>query len=358
MLFSFTARIVSALAAFIYPGYASYKTLSQRPASEEDLERWLMYWSVLGCIVGVEYLAEWLVSWIPLYTTFKAIFLLYLALPQTQGATYVYLVHLRPFFATHEAQIDSAIAEVRGRAYRFIQEKAQALWAAVVGSLAPGGAAGVGAGAGAGTPSTHAAPGQQPAAPAAGGPTQLLSSLWTSYGPGIIAGGAALLRQTAAATLPSGVPGAAARGGNASASANAAFTTPQSSMFFNPAMDPAERRRQLEAELAALPAYSSTVPMPTPPMNSPARQSVSSFASSSSSSSGAGVRERTMSSGKFEEIRGGDVEGYEVDEDFVGGFVAGGSEKAGRASSWFGGWSAGGSSGSKDRGAYERVKSD
>ena len=53
----------SATAAFLYPGYASYKTLSQRPASEADLERWLMYWSVLGCIVAVEYVAEWLVSW-------------------------------------------------------------------------------------------------------------------------------------------------------------------------------------------------------------------------------------------------------------------------------------------------------
>jgi hypothetical protein len=53
----------SCIAAFLYPGYASFKTLSQRPASEEDLERWLMYWSVLACVVGVEYLAEWLVSW-------------------------------------------------------------------------------------------------------------------------------------------------------------------------------------------------------------------------------------------------------------------------------------------------------
>ena len=50
--------------AFLYPGYASYKTLSQKPASEEDLERWLMYWSVLGCIVGIEYVAEWLISWL------------------------------------------------------------------------------------------------------------------------------------------------------------------------------------------------------------------------------------------------------------------------------------------------------
>lgn len=53
----------SSLVAFLYPGYASYKTLSQRPASEEDLERWLMYWCVLGCVVGVEYVAEWVISW-------------------------------------------------------------------------------------------------------------------------------------------------------------------------------------------------------------------------------------------------------------------------------------------------------
>lgn len=53
----------SAVVAFLYPGYASFKCLSQRPASEAELERWLTYWSVLGCIVFVEYVAEWLVSW-------------------------------------------------------------------------------------------------------------------------------------------------------------------------------------------------------------------------------------------------------------------------------------------------------
>ena len=34
----------SATGAFVYPAYASYKTLSRRPASEADVERWLMYW--------------------------------------------------------------------------------------------------------------------------------------------------------------------------------------------------------------------------------------------------------------------------------------------------------------------------
>lgn len=71
--FIYSSRCFSAAVAFLYPGYASYKTLSQRPASEEDLERWLMYWSVLGCVVAVEYTTEWLVSWYRHFPTFNDI---------------------------------------------------------------------------------------------------------------------------------------------------------------------------------------------------------------------------------------------------------------------------------------------
>jgi len=352
MLFFLTSRIVSALAAFLYPGYASYKTLSQRPASEADLERWLMYWSVLGCVVGVEYVAEWLVSWIPLYSTFKAIFFLYLALPQTQGSTYIYTVHLRPFFARHEGQIDMAIAEVRVKAYRFLQEKARTIWAAVIDVLTSGAARDVNAaGVGGGQIDQPSPTAQNPA----GGPTQLLSSLWTSYGPAIIAGGASLLRQTAAATLPTG----AAPGTNNAADANGrlnAFNTPPGSTFFHPTADPvSERRRQLEAELASLPP---SMPTPIPPVNnSPIRPGLTPSSSSSS------VRSR-VNSGKFEEIQGGDVEGYKVDEDepLIGGFVVGDANATRRKSaSWFGGWgsgSGGSSAGGKDRGNYERVKDE
>ena len=245
----------------------------------------------------------------------KAIFFLYLALPQTQGATYIYTVHLRPFFATHEQQIDAAIAEIRSRAYRFVQEKARALWAAVVGALAPGADASAASG---GRPASQAPAMATPDA----GPGQLLASLWTSYGPAIIAGGTSLLRQGAAATVPTG--------------ARAAGTTSTT--------DPEERRRQLEAELASL-------PMPT--ANNPARPSST---RSSSGSSGSVIRERTIS-GKFEEIRGGEVEGYQVEEDFVGGFVTGqGGAATTKSSGWFAGWT--GSSSGGDRGAYEKVKSE
>jgi receptor expression-enhancing protein 1/2/3/4 len=353
MLFFLTSRIVSALAAFLYPGYASYKALSQRPASEADLERWLMYWSVLGCVVGVEYVAEWLISWIPLYSTFKAIFFLYLALPQTQGSTYIYMVHLRPFFAKHEGQIDMAIAEVRVKAYHFLQEKARAIWAAVINALSSGAvrdANAAGAAAGQGDQSLSM---QNPG----GGPTQLLSSFWTAYGPGIIAGGTALLRQTAAATLPTGtVPGT-----NNTADVNDrsnALNTPPGSTFFHPAADPiSERRRQLEAELASLTPYPSTSSFPTPiPIPTANNSAIRPNLTPSSSSSS--VRER-VNSGRFEEIKGGEVEGYKVDENspFVGGFVPSDGNRR-KSGGWF--WGSGSSvgGGSKDRGTYDRVKNE
>ena len=38
--------------AFLYPGYKSYKALSRRPADEVELERWLMYWSVIATVIA------------------------------------------------------------------------------------------------------------------------------------------------------------------------------------------------------------------------------------------------------------------------------------------------------------------
>ncbi|TDL27736.1 hypothetical protein BD410DRAFT_327410 [Rickenella mellea] len=88
----FALRLVCSAAAFLYPSYASYTTLSQRPPSEEDFELWFMYWSVLGSVlgfvVGVEYVPGWFVFWLPLYYTMKTI--LYLCLPQTRGSSHIY----------------------------------------------------------------------------------------------------------------------------------------------------------------------------------------------------------------------------------------------------------------------------
>ncbi|KAL1748295.1 TB2/DP1, HVA22 family-domain-containing protein [Schizophyllum fasciatum] len=316
MLLFLTSRIISAIAAFLYPGYASFKTLSQRPASEEELERWLMYWSVLGCVVATEYVAEWLISWIPFYYGVKTIFLLYLSLPQTRGASFVYEQHLQPFFHNHEGQIDAAIASFRARVYAFAQDRVRALWGQVAVAM--------------GQPPPQDHLGEAPTAgvntgapPSLGdpvsGPAALLGSLWSSFGPGIVASGAALLTQANRPPAPAPAPARPAAAPRAQSAA--------------------ERRRQLEAELAALRAREDEAVL-TPPAGS-------SYASSPGSEGS--VRERTTSMSRgFEEVEvPSDVEGYDV---------GGADEGAGqpvprRSSSWFG-W------GGANAAGYERVKSE
>ncbi|KAJ7220428.1 TB2/DP1, HVA22 family-domain-containing protein [Mycena haematopus] len=358
MLFYLTSRLVSSVAAFLYPGYASYKTLSQRPASEEDLERWLMYWSVLGCIVGVEYVAEWAICWIPLYYPLKTLFLLYLALPQTRGSTYIYTLHLHPFFRSHETQIDSLLAQLRVYVYTFLQKQIRLLWEHIGASMGQ-------------QPPLEAQPaGSAPTPPEPGsGLGGVVGSLWRSYGPGIMANGAAFLRPPAPAR-----PGQPTTLNSPAAFGAAPASASTQSMFYRGGVDATqsilERRRQLEAELAALnsavPSMSMPVPMPHPSSlsslslpispNAPLTPSASpSTTMGSRSSSGAdlvnrGARERRDSfGGRFEEVEvPSDGEGYDMRNE------SGGRPAATARASWFG-WGGGGSGGA---GGYERIKSD
>lgn len=69
---------------FLYPAYASYKALQSRPrrspgtsgaataaagalsglsGSDEQVERWLMYWAVVGVWAGVEGCVGWVLAW-------------------------------------------------------------------------------------------------------------------------------------------------------------------------------------------------------------------------------------------------------------------------------------------------------
>ncbi|KAI0772985.1 TB2/DP1, HVA22 family-domain-containing protein [Trametes elegans] len=333
MLFYLTFRLISATAAFLYPGYSSYKTLSQRPASEAELERWLMYWSVLGCIVAVEYVAEWLINWLPFYYPLKTIFLLYLALPQTAGSAYLYQTHLRPFFAAHEQEIDSALAQFKAYLYSSLQRYLRRAWEHVSGTVAqmqsqPAGMSPLEeeAAANTGAPPTLSDP--------VSGPAQLMAGLWGTYGPGLLASGAALLRQAQTSAAQ------AATNANAQASSGSGSSRRKGSA--------AERRRQLEAELASLPpeaqgydvssAASSPAfeSVPMPPADNPPRNSSSGSLRDRSGSGNGG------SKSAFEEV--------EVPSDMEGEGPARPGSDAARRSSWFG-WG-GGAAG------YERVKND
>ena len=55
------------------------------------------------------------IGWIPFYSWFRLIFLLYLVLPQTQGAKILYLDYLEPYIVHHETQIDDFIGHTHDR---------------------------------------------------------------------------------------------------------------------------------------------------------------------------------------------------------------------------------------------------
>ena len=222
------------------------------------------------CLHAIAYVSSYRV---PFYYLIKTVLLLYLALPQTQGSSYLYIYHLQPFFHNHEAQIDATLATLKARAVTFIQEKLQMVWQQMLGQQ----------------PAPVSAPPPSLSNPAEG-PAHLVSSLWASFGPSVIASGAALLKQ-ATSTVPAGTAPAYSR------SSSSSDPVAQSVL---------ERRRQLEAELAALSAGGdrNSVPMPT---GSP------SFSHTSSSPNiDFHMRDRTTSvagssTGQFEEIQAYDV---------------------------------------------------
>lgn len=192
-------------------------------------------------------------------------FLLYLVLPQTQGASYIYTRHLRPFLRAHETQIDEALAQLRARVYRFVQERLRALWGTVQPQPQP-------------QPQSQA----QAQAQGAGTGAGILGALWGTYGARIVASGTAFMTD------------AAVGGPDSNSNSNS-----------NSNQDVVERRRRLQAELAAL---DREVP---------------------------GLRERASSgtgTGRFEEVDvPSDVEGYDVGDGRVHQ-----RQRQGNARSWFG----------------------
>lgn len=83
---------VRSVAAFLFPIFASYKALKAN--DQTQLTPWLMYWVVIACVITVENFLGWFLNLyipkdvsnirLPLYQEVKAVFLLWMVLPQTQ----------------------------------------------------------------------------------------------------------------------------------------------------------------------------------------------------------------------------------------------------------------------------------
>ncbi|KAK9480356.1 TB2/DP1, HVA22 family-domain-containing protein [Lipomyces japonicus] len=90
-------EILANLAGFLIPGYYSLIALDT-PGTADDTQ-YLTYWVVFAFFSVVEFWSRAILYWIPFYWFFKVIFVLYLGLPQFQGAKVVFNTVVKPLSA-------------------------------------------------------------------------------------------------------------------------------------------------------------------------------------------------------------------------------------------------------------------
>lgn len=113
-MFDLLAKLLCSVATFAFPIFASYKALKANDPAQ--LTPWLMYWVVLACVLCVESWVGWAISWFPFYQDVRACFMLWLVLPQTQGATKLYFEYVHPTLTKHESEIEEFISRAHDQA--------------------------------------------------------------------------------------------------------------------------------------------------------------------------------------------------------------------------------------------------
>lgn len=108
-MFGFIADFLSSTLTILLPAYLSYKAL--RTGDPAQTTPWLIYFIILSLALVFESYTLFIIGWFPFYSWIRLVFLLYLVLPQTQGAKVLYLSYAEPFILKHESAIDIFIGE-------------------------------------------------------------------------------------------------------------------------------------------------------------------------------------------------------------------------------------------------------
>lgn len=80
----------------LFPAYGSFMAIES--SGTEDDTQWLVYWLLYSLLQGFEKFAWPVLQWIPLYGEVRVAVLIWLVLPQTKGATWLYEAIVGPTF--------------------------------------------------------------------------------------------------------------------------------------------------------------------------------------------------------------------------------------------------------------------
>ena len=95
---------------FFIPAYFSLRAL-ESPQPQDDIQ-WLTYWVVFGLFTFLESFSSVILYYIPWWYTIKTLTIVWLMLPQTQGAKLVYSKVLRPAFQSSRSSSVGTAAPV------------------------------------------------------------------------------------------------------------------------------------------------------------------------------------------------------------------------------------------------------
>ncbi|KAM3722737.1 Receptor expression-enhancing protein [Dirofilaria immitis] len=91
------AELICNIFGFAYPAYASVKAI--RTPNKDDDTQWLMYWTVFATFSIADSMISIITNFLPAYWLFKAAFLLYLHVPNSNGTRMLFYKIVNPIIS-------------------------------------------------------------------------------------------------------------------------------------------------------------------------------------------------------------------------------------------------------------------